>query len=549
LIGQADAQASSSKPETNKNNHNLMSPTPVATLTRGNLLLLLVLLLISGCASLPKNIDQHESFALRDTDTTRLGQDLREGISAHPGQSGFHLLPNGLDAFTTRAMLASRAERSIDAQYYLLHSDLVGILFIDALVKAADRGVRVRLLVDDMTLDDRKDINAAALDAHPNIEIRVFNPFGRKTVRWFQLLSRFGEVTRRMHNKSFTVDNQVTVVGGRNIGDEYFEADPDLVFGDLDVLAVGPVVDRISDTFDLYWNSPASYPIATLVKGNSEPEDLDNARQILFEFARQNQDSEYLEALRQSSMVTLIKNWSFDFDWGDARVLYDHPAKISAERDQTLLHLVTELKPYTDRVSSELIIFTPYFVPGKKGVETFRKMRERGVRVRVLTNSLGSTDVIAVHAGYSKYRKSLLRAGVELYEIDKRLTRAQRREKKGLSGSSKASWHAKSFVIDRERVFIGSLNLDPRSVVENTEVGIMIESADIALDMSDWFDQIVNKSAFRLALEKNVNGTDKLVWHREIGGEKRVFTTEPNTGFWRRFGVGILRLLPIESQL
>jgi putative cardiolipin synthase len=422
-------------------------------------------------------------------------------------------------------------------------------LFIDALVKAADRGVRVRLLVDDMTLDDRKDIDAAALDAHPNIEIRVFNPFGRKTVRWFQLLSRFGEVTRRMHNKSFTVDNQVTVVGGRNIGDEYFEADPDLVFGDLDVLAVGPVVDRISDTFDLYWNSPASYPIATLVKGNSEPEDLDNARQILFEFARQNQDSEYLEALRQNSMVTLIKNWSFDFDWGDARVLYDHPAKISAERDHTMLNLITELNAYTDKVSSELIIFSPYFVPGKKGLENFRKMRERGVRVRVLTNSLGSTDVTAVHAGYSKYRKSLLRAGVELYEIDKRLTRAQRREKKGLSGSSQASLHAKSFVIDRERVFIGSLNLDPRSVVENTEIGIMIESADIALDMSDWFDQMVNKLAFRLALEKNVNGTDKLVWHREIDGEKRVFTTEPNTGFWRRFGVGILRLLPIESQL
>jgi len=517
--------------------------------TRSCLPGLLVLLLAGGCASLPKNIDRQESFAFRNTDTTGLGKDTRAGVTAHPGQSGFHLLPDGLDAFTARAKLAARAERSIDAQYYLLHGDLVGTLFIDALVKAADRGVRVRLLVDDMTLDDRKDINAAALDAHPDIEIRVFNPFGRKTVRWFQLISRFGEVTRRMHNKSFTVDNQVTVIGGRNIGNEYFEADPDLVFGDLDVLAVGPVVDSISDSFDLYWNSPASYPISTLVRDSSKPEDLDNLRRLLFDFSRQHQDSAYLEALRQSPMVDLVKNWQFAFDWGDAQVLYDHPAKISAERDQTLLNLITELKPYTDKISSELIIFTPYFVPGKQGLENFRKMRERGVRVRVLTNSLGSTDVTAVHAGYSRYRKPLLRAGVELYEIDKRLTRAQRRERKGLSGSSQASWHAKSFVIDRERVFIGSLNMDPRSVVENTEIGIMIESSDMALDMSDWFDQIVDKVAFRLALEKNANGTDKLVWHREIDGNKRVFTTEPNTGFWRRFGVGILRLLPIESQL
>ena len=486
---------------------------------------------------------------MQDTAATRLGQAMQKRTTAHPGQSGFYLLPRGLDAFVARASLATFAERSIDAQYYLLNNDLVGGLFLDTLVKAADRGVRVRLLIDDMALDDTKDIGAAAFDAHPNIEIRVFNPFDRGISRWFQLLSRFGDVTRRMHNKSFTVDNQLTIVGGRNIGNEYFEADPDLAFGDLDVLATGPVVNDVSSSFDLYWNAPISYPVASLVKGNSAPENLAKMQQALTDFVAQQQESAYLQALRDSRLATALRNQALEFDWGSAEVVYDHPAKITADRGQTELRLATRLQPYTDKIAKELTIFSPYFVPGKEGVAKLGELRERGVRVRILTNSLGSTDVSAVHAGYAKYRKSLLRAGIELYEIDKTLTRQQRRDKKGPAGSSKASLHAKSFVIDRERVFIGSMNLDPRSVVENTEVGLMIESADIAGSMANWFDQAINKIAFRLALEKTKSGNEKLIWHRNVNGESRVYTTEPNTSFWRRFGVGFMRLLPIESQL
>ena len=507
------------------------------------------LALIYGCASLPPNGNREESFTIRDTGDTILGRAIEASVAAHPEQSGFHLLPRGLDAFAARVLLAYRAERTIDAQYYLMHNDLTGKLFLNVLVKEANLGVRVRLLVDDMALDGGRDMNVAALDAHPNIEIRVFNPFHRGTARWFQYVSRLGEVTRRMHNKSFTIDNQVTIIGGRNIGNEYFAVDDNLVFGDLDVLAVGPVVDTVSSMFDLYWNDALAFPVNSLVKGNSTPEHLAAMQTYLADFARRQHNSTYLNALRESPIVELIRNWSLDFEWGEAEVLYDDPAKITADRDQRQFMLATQLNPYLDGVDKELLIFSPYFVPGKDGVAQLIKMRARGVRVRIITNSLASTDVAIVHAGYARYRRDLLRAGIELYEVDRTLTRRQRKEKKGPAGSSKASLHAKSFVIDGERVFIGSLNFDPRSVIENTELGVMIESSAIATDMTSLFDQIATKASFRVALGKDHNGKTQLRWHREQAGEPIVYITEPNTSFWRRLGVGLMRLLPIESQL
>ncbi len=512
-------------------------------------MLLKLLLTLGGRVGLPPNDDRDPSYAFADTGETTLGKAIAADLERHPGLSGFYLLPRGVDAFTARAALAYRAERSIDAQYYLLHNDLVGKLFLDSLLKAADRGVRVRLLVDDMALDDRKDVGAAALDAHPNFEIRIFNPFGRGGVRWWQFLSRFGDVTRRMHNKSFTVDNQVTVVGGRNIGNEYFEANPELQFGDLDVLGVGPVVGEVSSVFDLYWNSASSYPVGKLVKKLPDQQKLDELDRSFGEFIAQQLDSVYLQALYASPLLELIRDWSFDFHWGESDVLYDDPAKITSARDQHHLRLNTQLQTYSAEIEHELLIFSPYFVPGSEGVENLSRMVKRGVRVRIITNSLASTDVAAVHAGYARYRKPLLRAGVELYEVDKTLTRDERKEIKGPSGSSKASLHAKSFVVDRQRVFIGSLNLDPRSVVENTEIGIMIESPEMARLMGEGFDRIVDGATFRVALEDLGTAGEALRWYRQSSNGQQVFSNEPNTGFWRRLGVSLLRLLPIESQL
>jgi putative cardiolipin synthase len=488
--------------------------------------------------------ERTESFAIRDTAETHFGKMVTQLQADQPGKSGFHLLESGLDAFVARAVLASYAERSIDAQYYLWHTDLVGRLFLELLMKAADRGVRVRLLVDDMTLTGR-DIGAVAIDAHPNIELRIFNPFSRKRGRLLQLLTRFGSVTRRMHNKSFTVDNQFTIVGGRNIGNEYFEADPDLAFGDLDVLAIGPVVDEVSTAFDLYWNAAVAYPAASLIEKRPDEEHIMHMRQTLIDLVAQQHGSAYLESLHNSSLANILREGTLTFDWGRAHVLYDDPEKITAHRNRKELQLVTQLSPHMDEIRDELIVFSPYFVPGEEGVAALLELRDRGVRVRILTNSLASTDVSVVHAGYSRYRKVLLRAGVELFEMNKMLTRKQRREKKGPGGSSKASLHAKSFVLDSDRVFIGSLNLDPRSVVENTEIGVVIESGDIAVAMNEWFEREIPHMALRLELD----GRRKLVWHGSEEDAATVYTTEPHTSFWRRFGVGCLRLLPIESQL
>jgi putative cardiolipin synthase len=468
-------------------------------------------------------------------------------MRTHAGQSGFLLLGNGLDAFVARALLAHTAERSIDVQYYLYHDDLVSRLFTDQLLKAADRGVRVRLLVDDMDLEGR-DLGAAAMDGHPNVEVRIFNPFSRKRGRMSQFITRAGSVTRRMHNKSFTVDNQVTILGGRNMGNEYFDADPELAFSDLDVMAIGPVAQEVSTAFDLYWNSELAYPVSVLIGKPPTTEEIKEMRKELTEFVVSQSDSAYLQALRNSNLANAIRQNNVRFDWGEAVVLYDQPDKILHDFDESEYHLATKLTPHFEGVQEELIIFSPYFVPGKPGTAFLTQLAQRGVRVRILTNSLASNDVGIVHAGYSKYRKALLRGGVELYEMNQNLTRQQRKEKKGMGGSSKASLHAKSFVFDRKKVFIGSLNLDPRAVVHNTEIGVVLRSEKIASEMSDWFNKNMEQMAFRLELKKE-SGTEKILWHGLVDGKDETFDVDPYTGFWKRFGIGFLRLLPIESQL
>jgi putative cardiolipin synthase len=269
----------------------------------------------------------------------------------------------------------------------------------------------------------------------------------------------------------------------------------------------------------------------------------------LAEYAEQQKDSDYMNALQNSDLANKMRAKEVEYIYGNAVVVYDLPEKISSDRNATELHLMTQLEPYFEDIKNELIIFSPYFVPGKEGVEFFKSLTEKGVRVKILTNSLASNDVGIVHAGYSKYRKALLRAGVELYEMDKKLTRKQRKEKKGVGGSSKASLHAKSFVLDREKVFIGSLNLDPRSFYENSEIGVIIESAEMAAGMAERFDDGIENAAFRLELVTDEEDNEYILWHGYENGEEITFEVDPYTSIWRRMGVGIMRIMPIESQL
>ena len=341
------------------------------------------LLALTGCTSLPENVERPTSYAYTDTDSTRLGQSRREEIRHHAGDSGFLLLGNGLDAFVARAVLASAADRSIDAQYYLLHNDLTGKLFIDQLVKAADRGVRVRLLVDDMDLGGRT-LGAAVLDNHPNVEVRLFNPFSRDSGRIIQLLTRFGSVTRRMHNKSFTVDNQAAILGGRNIGDEYFDADPELVFTDMDVLVIGPVVKEVSASFDRYWNSELAYPATALLEREPSAEESRGRREAL---DRRSWPSKRTRPIcgpcGSSDLAKKIRADEVRYEWGDAHVVQDAPEKVLADRSEKSYHLAPQLSPYFEGVKQELYIFSPYFVPGKEGTAFLGDLSQRGVRVRV----------------------------------------------------------------------------------------------------------------------------------------------------------------------
>ena len=504
-------------------------------------------MLVSGCASLPANVKRSESHALSGTETTRLGQIAQPLLKAHPGESGFRPLRSGIDALLARMVLAEAAERTLDVQYYIWHEDLTGRLFADALLRAADRGVRVRVLLDDVgaRADDE---TLLSLDAHPNIEIRLFNPVATRSFRNLGMLTDFSRVNRRMHNKSFIADNQRAILGGRNIGDEYFDAQSEVAFGDLDVLTVGRAVSDVSESFDLYWNSPASYPVPALLGRNGETANLDALRTKLAAFVETQRDSPYVNRAR-SQLVELMATGIDGFFWGKADLLYDDPAKISRAPEDTEGHLVPQFADLKSRIKDELLIVSPYFVPGDKGVDWLGGLVKRGVRVTVLTNSLAATDVGAVHAGYQRYRKALLEAGVRLYELKPGAIEYEREKRGGGISGSRASLHAKTFVFDRREVFIGSLNLDPRSIQLNTEIGLVCESAPLAEDLAGTIEKNLDQIAWRLELIPDASGSKRIVWMGNGTDGVRQLTEEPEVSTWRKFSVWFLGLLPIESQL
>jgi putative cardiolipin synthase len=513
------------------------------------LLLLIVILSLTGCATMPENVDRTVSTTFQNGQDTALGRKFQEVHPEDDGKSGFLLLDNGLDAFVARAVLAQNAERSIDTQYYLLHDDVIGKLFIDQLYKAAERGVRVRLLVDDIELEGR-DFGAAVLDSHPNIEVRIFNPFSRKVGRTSQFITGLGKQTRRMHNKSFTVDNQETILGGRNIGSEYFEAHSQFAFVDLDIFAAGPVAPQVSASFDQYWNNELSYPLSTLVEQTPTAEEIDALKREFDAFILAQQDSPYLEHLRNSSLARRLRQGQAEYSWAEGTVIADDPKKLTVKTNDTTYHLSEKLVPYLAALKRELIIYSPYFVPGKAGISFFKELRARGVEIKILTNSLASTNVSIVHAGYARYRKDLLEMGVQLYELNKDLksvTGDVRHEAD--SRDTKSTLHAKCFVLDRERTFIGSLNLDPRSLIQNTEIGLIFDSKQIAQFLAEDFDQQIDKYAFRLELKQRSDGSEQIIWKGLVNGSQTTFEHDPYTGFWQRFGIGLLGVLPIESQI
>ena len=504
----------------------------------------MALLSLLACAKLPEHVERPRSSAYADTRDTRLGRALAREVAAHPGKSGVLPLASGREACAARALLAEAAERSLDVQYYIWRHDTSGSLLDDALWRAAERGVRVRLLLDDANTRGA-DATLAALDAHPNIEVRLFNPLASRALRVGDLAD-FSRLNRRMHNKSFIVDNQVAVVGGRNVGDEYFGAESAVAFADLDVLLAGSAVPEASAEFDAYWNDASAYPAASLFPPSAQG----RTEQRRAEWKRVSAGPaavRYLEALGATPLVKELLGGKLTLQWVPARIVSDDPEKVRHPPERHDLHMLPRLEKALGKPEKQLDLVSPYFVPTGDGAAALRAFAGRGVQVRVLTNSLAATDVSPVYAGYAKYREQLLRAGIRLYEL-KRTARPQtesEEEHRRLGGSSGASLHAKTFAVDRARVFVGSFNFDPRSARLNTEIGVVVESAELAGRLSALFDGALGDAAYELRLTP----AGEIEWvERTAAGEVRHATT-PETGVLRRMWVGFLALLPIEWLL
>lgn len=511
-------------------------------------------LLLTGCASLPGHIERTPSTAVTNTADTRLGKDVRPLVAANPGKSGIHPLSNAEDAFAARIVLARVAERSLDLQYYIWRADTTGQLLWQAVWEAAERGVRVRLLLDDANTGGL-DPTLAALDAHPNIEVRLFNPFANRGFRAGDFVLDFSRVNRRMHNKSFTADNLVTIVGGRNVGDEYFGANMEVGFQDLDVLAIGPVVSEVSKQFDLFWNSPSAYPAASLI-APAQPDSAATLREGWDRVHKNPEAIHYVEAVRQTPLLHQLADHQLSFGWTTAHVIHDDPAKVLESASRTDLQMAPLLQKIFGNPKREIELVSPYFVPGADGTKALTTMARNGVKVRILTNSLSATDVSPVHAGYSKYRKDLLESGAVLYELkpgsavpppDKSDDGRRSLPGSGSGGSSASSLHAKTFAVDRERIFVGSFNLDPRSARLNTEMGVIIESPEFAEMLTKQFETVIPDKSYQVRLQPDGHGIEWIDNGPE--GQSTTYTTEPGADALKRGWINFLEILPIEWLL
>jgi putative cardiolipin synthase len=511
-------------------------------------LLLMAMLLLAGCAG---QVISAPSHALPNQHSPLTQRVAATGAGQPEGHSGFRLLPASTEAFAARVKMFRAARVSLDIQYYIVHDGLSTRALIQELLQAADRGVRVRLLLDDTT-SDGNDYQIATLAAHPNVQIRVFNPLhtGRSTVitRTLGRLLHLSLHHRRMHNKLVLADSSLAIVGGRNLGDEYFDADKGLNFTDIDLLAAGPVAAELASSFDQYWNHELSTPIQQFLRRPPTEQTLREARRQLTEQLTQarEEDGPRYQRLMTDLQEPQLAQWLDDLIWAPGQALWDSPDKIRAAGipDAELL-LTTQLQPALDGVREELTLISAYFVPTRTGVDYFAGHAGAGVKIRLLTNSLEATDVPVVHGGYAPYRQELLELGVELFELRRQ---PDEEASYNLSGESESALHSKAAVFDQQRVFIGSLNFDPRSVLWNTEVGILVESPELAREVHQlMLEGMAPAISYEVRLRER-DGRKRMVWLAEDQGELRELEKEPG-GLWRRFNAWAAQLIGLERML
>jgi cardiolipin synthase C len=515
------------------------------------LALVAVLPLLAHCASAPRLDGIVPTYAVPPATTTPLDRAVLRELGDEPTLSSVRLVESNAVAFAYRADTAAAAERTIDVQYYIWHEDLTGRLLAAELLRAAERGVRIRVLIDDLDARDKHE-SLAVSDLHPNVEVRLFNPFYSRSgiLGWAsEWILRASRLNHRMHNKAWIADNRIAIIGGRNIGDEYFGASPHSNFADLDVALAGPVVAAVSSQFDDYWNSTSAVPISRFDVRKPKVADLQKLIEQASQYRDDVADTPYVRALRDvQNRTRLLAEAPAALLLKHVELLVDDPGKVIAEKGAGVegSRVLAGLERAIEGAEKEALIISPYFVPGKQGAERLLRDVASGLRIAVLTNSLAATDVAAVHAGYARVRRMLAKGGVELYEMKRKAAGETGRSQLSVTGSSGASLHSKAVVIDGRWVYIGSMNLDPRSTVLNTEMGVLVDSAELAGQLRRQWDLITSPElSYRVVLEPD----GELVWYDRAGGRERRSQHEPDASTMRRLGVTLLRMVPIDSQL
>jgi putative cardiolipin synthase len=523
------------------------------------LLVLFSAVALGACASLPHSFDvpKQRSVAFAHPEETQVGQHFADAAGDHPGNSAFRIISVGVDGFAARIQLIDAATQSLDLQYFIFRQDNTGQLLTDALLRAADRGVQVRLLVDDA--DRAKgDRRIALLTAHPRIEVRIFNPWvyrgDSSLLRSVEFIFSHRRLDFRMHNKLIIADNASALIGGRNIGDQYFQIDPRGQFADDDVFVAGPTVQRLSATFDDYWNSGPSIPVEALEGGRPAEPAFTEYRQHLQEQWQKAQSDGigYMKQAEGGDPLSGILHGQLPLVWSSALVVCDSPEKRLIKAGSMVGRLMYQPFAQTAAAAqSELLMITPYFVPTRDERQLLLGLRQRNVRVRILTNSLDSTSSLLAHAGYVRSRKALLQSGVEFYEIRALIgnTRGSG-QTAAISRHGNYGLHAKFFVIDRQKLYIGSMNFDQRSVQLNTEVGLIIGSAELAQQTVTRFEAMSQPAnAYQVVLQPSGTGGSQMIWRTEETGRSVDYTREPARHEWRRYAAHLLSHLPLGREL
>lgn len=514
----------------------------------------LISLLIIGCASLPKDYDRQSSSAFKHPETTYLGKFFAKSMAKHPGQSGYLLLNTGKEAFISRLSFTDVAERSIDAQYFIWKGDISGKIFTERLLRAAERGVHIRILVDDIHAGG-KDLKITALDYHPNIDVRLFNPFGNRSLRILRNVEFIFDLSRlshRMHNKLFVIDNQVAIVGGRNIGNEYFGLNRKFNFHDLELLTAGPIVEDISEGFDTYWNSKWAFPISALDGKKPTQEEAGSLYEKLRVFIAEQKDFPYDINFTKDTVIQTLGLFHDKFIWAMGEVIYDKPDKVTGDVSSNLADVLWKLG---ENIQREVLMSSPYLSPAPRALEKFDEMTEKGITYRLLTNSLASTDSVPAHSIYAKYRKRVLQRGVEIYELrPDAMTRTIHNA--DTVSQARLSLHAKAVVFDKKIVYVGSYNFNKAGRDLSMETGLIVYSPELAEQATAVIEEDMKpENSWQVVLDEQndtkttSNRNSGFIWITENNGMQIHYEYEPGTNLWRDLGNAFFSFFPLGDKL